>query len=349
MHGALRRAGIVAGSLGLLGILPRALLGVEPARPATTFAAAIERFSEAEGAFDTDNLVSNERSYLDVIPALVAGHVGGGAYIGVGPDQNFSYIARVRPTFAYIIDIRRDNLLLHLLFKALFARAHNRAEYLSLLTGRPVPDGIERWSSATIEAIVAHVDRSTPAPGASRALRSRLDDTIEGFGVPLVRADLETIGRFHQTFITAGLDLQFQSHGRRPSDSYPTFRELLLARDANGRQWNYLASEDDFQFVKALEARDAIIPVVGNVSGTHALRAIGAAIAERRERVSAFYISNVEFYLARDAAFGRFVDNLSRLPHDGRSVMIRSLFGRGSSVSVVQSIDRTIAEASRGR
>jgi hypothetical protein len=101
--------------------------------------------------------------------------------------------------------------------------------------------------------------------------------------------------------------------------------------------------------VKALEARDAIIPVVGNVSGTHALRAIGAAIAERRERVSAFYISNVEFYLARDAAFGRFVDNLSRLPRDGRSVMIRSLFGRGSSVSVVQSIDRTIAEASRGR
>jgi hypothetical protein len=349
MHGALRRPAILVCLLGLAGILPGALRGVEPARPATTFAAAIERLSEAEGAFDTDNLVSNERSYLDVIPALVAGHVGGGVYIGVGPDQNFSYIARVRPAFAYIIDIRRDNLLLHLLFKALFAGARNRAEYLSLLTGRPVPDGLERWSSAAIEEIVAHVDRSTPAPGASRALRSRLDRTIEGFGVPLVRADLETVGRFHQTFIAAGLDLQFQSHGRRPSDSYPTFRELLLARDANGRQWNFLASEDDFQFVKALEAHDAIVPVVGNVSGTHALRAIGAAIAERHERVSAFYISNVEFYLARDAAFGRFIDNLSRLPHDGRSVMIRSLFGRGSSVSVVQSIDGTIAEASRGR
>jgi hypothetical protein len=349
MHPALRRAGIVVCSLGLLGILPRALPGVEPARPATTFAAAIERLSEPEGAFDTDNLVSNEKAYLDVVPALVAGHVSGGAYIGVGPDQNFSYIARVRPTFAYIIDIRRDNLLLHLLFKALFAQARNRAEYLSLLTGRPVPDGLERWSSATIEEIVAHVDRSTSAPGGSRSLRSRLDHTIEGFGVPLVRADLETIGRFHQAFITAGLELQFQSHGRRPSDSYPTFRELLLARDTNGRQWNYLASEDDFQFVKALEARDAIIPVVGNVSGTHALRAIGEAIADRHERVSAFYISNVEFYLARDAAFGRFVDNLSRLPRDGRSVMIRSQFGRGSSVSVVQSIDRTIAEASRGR
>ena len=344
MHPARRRVAII---VCLLGLLPWVLRGVEPARPATTFAAAIERLSEAEGAFDTDNLVSNEKSYLDVIPALVAGHVGGGAYIGVGPDQNFSYIARVRPTLAYIIDIRRDNLLLHLLFKALFAQARNRAEYLSELTGRPVPDGLERWSSATIEEIVAHVDRTTP--GGSRSLRNRLDHTIEGFGVPLARADFETIGRFHQAFITAGLELQFQSHGRRPSDSYPTFRELLLARDTNGRQWNYLASEDDFQFVKALEARDAIIPVVGNVSGTHALRAIGEAIADRHERVSAFYISNVEFYLARDAGFGRFVDNLSRLPRDGRSVMIRSLFGRGSSVSVVQSIDGTIAEASRAR
>src|SRR5262245_52962726 len=80
------------------------------------FAAEIARFSEKEGSFDTDNLISNERDYLRVIPALVAGRVVGGVYLGVGPDQNFSYIARIRPTRAYIVDIRRDNLLLHLLF-----------------------------------------------------------------------------------------------------------------------------------------------------------------------------------------------------------------------------------------
>jgi hypothetical protein len=99
MRSALR-AGIVVCLLGLLGIVPRVLRGIEPARPPTPFAAAIDRLSEPEGAFDTDNLVSNEKSYLDVSPALVAGHVTGGAYLGVGPDQNFSYIARVRPTFA---------------------------------------------------------------------------------------------------------------------------------------------------------------------------------------------------------------------------------------------------------
>src|SRR5438093_5508360 len=103
------------------------------------FAATIAQLSERGGYFDTDNLISNERSYLHVVPGLKALTPSGGAYIGVGPDQNFSYIAQVRPTSAFIVDVRRDNLLLHLLFKAIFARARNRAEYLCMLTGRPVP------------------------------------------------------------------------------------------------------------------------------------------------------------------------------------------------------------------
>jgi hypothetical protein len=57
---------------------------------APTLAGQIAALSEAPGYFDTDNLISNERSYLDVIPALKARGVHGGGYIGVGPDQNFS-------------------------------------------------------------------------------------------------------------------------------------------------------------------------------------------------------------------------------------------------------------------
>ena len=48
-------------------------------------------------------------------------------------------IAQVKPAIAYIVDIRRENLLLHLLFKALFAQARTRAEYLAMLTGRAPP------------------------------------------------------------------------------------------------------------------------------------------------------------------------------------------------------------------
>jgi hypothetical protein len=85
----------------------------------TTFAGTVTRLSEAPGYFDSDNLISNETSYLHAVSHLRSGGVTGGAYIGVGPDQSFSYIAAIRPTVAFMIDIRRDNLLMHLMFKAL--------------------------------------------------------------------------------------------------------------------------------------------------------------------------------------------------------------------------------------
>src|SRR5262245_26459831 len=306
-----------------------------PPLAAGSFADEIASLSEPEGAFDTDNLISNERSYLEVIPALVTGGISGGAYVGVGPDQNFSYIARVRPSVAYIIDIRRDNLLLHLLFKALFARAPDRATYLALLTGRSPPS---LPAAAAVDDLVQAI-----ADAPRTADTTDLDATIRSFGVPLSPADLATIRRFHGAFIQRGLALQFNSHGRPPQLHYPTLRDLILATDRAGRPWHYLAAEADYQFVRQLQAHDRIIPVVGDVSGPHALRAIGRAITARGERVSAFYISNVESYLYREGAYGRFMTNLNVLPRDARSVMIRSTFGGASSTSAVQSMDETLA------
>ena len=63
----------------------------------------------------------------------------GGIYLGVGPDQNFSYIVHTKPTLAIITDIRRQNMLEHLWYKALFALSNTRAEYLSLLVSRETP------------------------------------------------------------------------------------------------------------------------------------------------------------------------------------------------------------------
>src|SRR5688572_9427141 len=97
---------------------PPAPIPVE--RVDSAFAKLVARLSEPGGYFDSDNLVSNELSYQHVMGAMRRLKVGGGAYIGVGPDQNYTYIARVRPKIAYMIDLRRDNLLQHLLYKSLF-------------------------------------------------------------------------------------------------------------------------------------------------------------------------------------------------------------------------------------
>ena len=56
------------------------------------FAQIVGKFSEPNGYFDSDNLISNEASYLHVMGKMRQMKVSGGAYIGVGPDQSFSYI-----------------------------------------------------------------------------------------------------------------------------------------------------------------------------------------------------------------------------------------------------------------
>src|SRR5437868_6942593 len=95
-----------------------------------SLAALSARLSEPGGFFDSDNLISNETSYEHVLGKMREMGVSGGVYIGVGPDQNFTYIAKIRPRLVIIIDIRRDNLLQQLLFTSLFMQAHNRIEFL---------------------------------------------------------------------------------------------------------------------------------------------------------------------------------------------------------------------------
>ena len=353
-----RRARLV-----VLGLATAALLsfsfGARPAVP--SFAALIARLSEQGGDFDTDNLVSNERSYLQVVPALSQARIGDGAYVGVGPDQNFSYIAQLRPRIAFIIDVRRDNLLLHLLFRALFALARTRADYLSLLTGRPIPADVDAWNHASIENLVAYVDETPATPESVKWARTQTDERVHRFGIPLSTADFETIDRFHRAFIDAGLSLRFESRGRSPRSSYPTYREMLLATDRTGRPANYLASEQRFRFVQSLEGRGLVIPVVGDIAGPHAMAEIGRVLAERHERLSAMYVSNIEDYLFRDGSFPRFVENIGLLPRNARSVVIRSIFRgpnsfavggpspRDASASVLQSVDELVADFRSGR
>ncbi len=312
-----------------------------PAQPpaAPAFAALIERLSEPGGDFGGDNLISNEQSYLHVMPALERAKLTGGAFIGVGPDQNFSYIAQLKPEIAYLIDIRRDNLLLHLLFKALFAEAPTRIGYLSLLTGRPTPPQPERMSDATIDALIAHIDGARPlSEGEQQKIQTRLDTVIAGFGVPLSAADRETIAKSRAQFVKAGLSLVFQARGQPLRSYYPNLRTLLRENDRAGHQLSFLASEAAFQFVRSLQARDRIVPVVGDVSGSKAMRAIADDLTARRLRLSAFYISNIEYYLFQDRNFGPYAENLKRLPLAADSLMIRSVFPSGGSRSLPQAV-----------
>ncbi|MEZ5318924.1 MAG: hypothetical protein R2752_16105 [Vicinamibacterales bacterium] len=328
----------------------------------TPFAAEIARLSEPGGDFGGDNLISNEQSYLRVLPALGRSGATGGGYVGVGPDQNFSYIARVRPEVAFLIDIRRDNLLLHLLFKAIFELAPTRVEYLCLLTGRAPPADPGGWRDAPVARLVAHVDGAARWTADEAARRARaIDEAIGRTGVGLSAADLATIHRFHRAFMTDGLDLVFQARGQPRRWYYPVLRDLLLETDGAGAPGSFLATAGGYDVVRSLEGRDRVIPIVGDLAGPKALRAIGRALADRGLTLSALYVSNVEYYLFREGRFGAFAANLASLPRSDRSVIIRSVFPSGFrgplpgadpdhySASLLQSLPSMLDDLAAGR
>lgn len=307
---------------------------VQPATqaPTTPFGRLVVRLSEPGGFFASDNLVSNETSYLHALDGFRLHGVSGGAFLGVGPEQGFSYIAELRPELAIMIDIRRDNMVLHLLLKAMFETARNRMEYLGLLYGRPVPDDVYLWTEHDLPALLDWFD-ALPADTALHARQhAALMRKVAAYGVPLSDDDRRTVRTFHDEFAALGLDLRYSTRGRSARLSFPTIRSLYLQTDLTGNLASYLATEERWRVVRELQLRHQVVPVVGDLAGPTAVRTVGDYLRERNLTVSAFYLSNVESYLFRYGTFPEFVANLRTLPITDRSVLVRSWFGRGAQL-----------------
>jgi hypothetical protein len=288
-----------------------------------------QKISEPGGYFGSDNLVSNELSYQHVIPKLHEMGVAGGVYVGVGPDQNFTYIAAIKPSKAFMIDIRRDCLLHHLLFKALFMISRNRAEYLALMFGKPVPVRLKDWNSRSLKELIEYIDRTPSDAKLYEKYRADVKLQINKFGFNLSDRDHEAIQRIYQAFYQSGMEVRYVIRDRPMSSNryFPSYRSILLETDLNNQQRNYLAAEDSYQFLKKMQEQNLIIPITGDLSGEHAVKAVGKYLQETGEKISAFYVSNVEFYLWRQSgSFERFVQNLKSLPITDKSVIIRSYF-----------------------
>lgn len=297
--------------------------------PESTFGKTFLRLSEPGGYFASENVVSNEMSYLHVLDGMRRIGVKGGAYIGVGPDQNFSYIAAIRPEVAFMLDIRRDDMLEHLLFKAVFAMSRNRMEYLCTLLAKPAPPDVDSWTNRSIGDLIAYVDKTPASVDLAKSSEKEIERRVASFGIPLDANDMYTVSIYRAAFIRQGLDVQYSSIDNGRMGNMPVWRDLLVETDRAGNQLNYLAADSLFQFIKGMQAANKIIPVTGNVAGPKALRALGDEIRSRGLVVSAFYMSNVEQYLMRDGSFPLFAANAKTLPRDDRSVFIRSIFSMG--------------------
>jgi hypothetical protein len=289
------------------------------------FWSLITRLSEPDGHFRSDNLVSNEIKFQWVIPELMRRVKPGGVYIGVGPEQNFSYIAALRPRIVFIVDVRRGNTDLHLMYKALFELARDRADFVSRLLSRPRPEGLTPKSTAAeLFTAFAGVDPNERMLTATLAdIRHQLT-TVHRFA--LSGDDLMRIEAIFRVFFLAGPKIQYSPYGSFGGTTQPSYAELMAATDEVGEARSFLATDALFDVMRDLERRNLIVPLVGDFAGPKTIRAIGAYARARGAAVTTFYISNVEEYL-QPLQRAAFCHNVASLPLVADSTFIRAVRG----------------------
>jgi len=317
--------------LAATGILSL-VLGLAPFRAADTLPARltdgefwkmVSDYSEPDGSFISDNYVSNERSYQQVLSSLAVGRNPASSYIGVGPEQNFTYILPLQPKIAFIVDIRRQNLIEHLMYKALFELSGNRAEFLSKLFSRKPADSAGK--NATLNSMFDALASQPPdIPFYQSNLEAIQNHLIRTHGFQLSDSDQAGLVRIFQAFRDGGFDLTYNGAGRLGS-GWPSFAEIMTQTDREGVNRGFVASEENYQYVRELQRKNLLIPVVGDFAGPHALRDVGGYLREHGATVTAFYTSNVEQYLFINGVWKGFYANAATLPVNSKSVFIRGL------------------------
>jgi hypothetical protein len=358
-------------SVALVGALSLLLLPSGRSQSAETLPAEIsdqafwtmvEDMSESGGFFPMENLASNERGYELLIPKLQSKLKPGGVYIGVGPEQNFHYIAALRPRIAFIIDIRRQNMIQHLLYKAAFELSADRAEFLSRLFSRKRPSGLTKDS--TVEQLFAAYDVAERDAVFAEENRRALRDFLNRYKV--TEADLDTFDHVFDVFAAHGTKVSYSSKldtgGPAPTSAIsPSYRDLMTAADGDRMNRSYLASQASFSFIKGMEKKNLIIPLVGNFGGPKTIRAVGRYVKDHGAVVTAFYVSNVEQYLFRPPdrtppVDRNFYESVATLPVDDLSTFIRSgtlpgggLPGNSGFRPVMSPIDTILEAYTQGR
>ena len=284
--------------------------------------------SEEGGSFPSENFVSNEQTYQHVIPTLKRTVTPGGVYLGVGPEQNFTYIANLKPQMAVIFDIRRQNAMAHLMYKALFEMSPTRADFVAHLFSRPLPTSIGTSSTARELFIAAFAAKMNDS--AFEANRQAILDLLTvKHGFALTEADVQSVKHVYASFFEAGPEINYGyrfggSRGFGPS--YSNYAEIQTLTNAEGVNMAFLATEENYQWLRALHGKNLVVPVVGDFAGPKAIRGVGEYLKQRRATVSAFYLSNVEQYLFRGMGDAeRFYRNVETLPVDSGSTFIRSV------------------------
>ena len=287
----------------------------------------VSDFSEDGGYFRSDNFMSNEDTFQWVIPSLTERTKPGGVYLGVGPEQNFTYIAALQSKMAFIIDIRRQNMLEHLLYKALFELSPDRADFVSRLFSRKRPPGLDGNPTPRV-LFQAYRSAEPDETLFQENLSAVVTDLSAHHGFRLTSDDKEKIAYVYRALFEGGPQLTYNAGFNGGQQSQATYMQLMTTTDQEGQNRSYLANDETFGFIQRLEKQNLIVPLVGDFAGQKAFRAVGLYLKEHDARVTALYVSNVEQYLFQQGDdWSHFYTNVATLPIDDSSTFIRSFSG----------------------
>ena len=163
----------------------------------------VNDISEPGGYFRSDNFLSNEQGFLYPIPELKKTTRPGGVYLGVGPEQNFTYIVALQPKMAIIFDIRRQNMIEHLMYKALVEMSPDRAEFVSKLFGRKRPSGLDT-STSSLMLWTAYDTASADSVLYRTTLAAIKDRLTKVHGFVLSSSDSASLNYVYSAFYQAG-------------------------------------------------------------------------------------------------------------------------------------------------
>jgi hypothetical protein len=187
-----------------------------------------------------------------------------------------------------------------------------------MLFSRPRPEGL---TSDTSVKDLFHAFATVPTDELlyERNFGAIVERLTRTHGIPLSAPELNGLRNIYRAFFDRGYALRYS----------PTYSDLMTATDLSGARRSYLASEAAFHVVRDLEVKNLVVPVVGDFGGPKAIRAVAAYLKAHDATVGAFYLSNVEQYLAQDGKMTAFCRSVAMLPLDQTSTFIRTQSGRG--------------------
>jgi hypothetical protein len=286
-------------------------------------------FSEPGGVYPYENFVTNEETIQDVMPALTRVTKPGGVYLGVGPEQNFTYAVGLKAKMAIVFDIRRQNAIEHLMYKALFEMSPTRADFVSHLFSIKTPDTVPTTARAN-GLFLAFEGLKGDKAYYSQNLAG-IKSSLSKHGFALSAEDLQKVEYIYDIFFRAGPEIDYKFASAFPPNMAPApnYIQEMTDTDADKKAWSFLATEENYQFIREMQGKNLVIPIVSDFAGPKAIRKVADYLKQRNAIVSAFYVSNVEVYLADPGRGGNqeklqtFYQNAATLPVDSSSMFIR--------------------------